>query len=138
MNPLLLPTLIDGVRDVLGRLFPDPTQRAAAELEMRKLEAEGTFDERARQALAIAQLEVNKAEASTDIFRGGWRPFVGWVCGAALAGQFVLGPILEWGFAAAGHPVPAMPRLDGVLWELLFGMLGLGTLRTVEKIKGKA
>lgn len=139
MSPLAIGFLGDAVRSVLERVFPDPAQRDAAMLELRKLEAEGTFDQRAAQALALAQINVNNSEASSsDVFRGGWRPFIGWVCGSALALQFVAGPIVAWGAAAAGHPLPPMPSLDGVLWELLFGMLGLGTLRTVEKVKGKA
>ena len=57
----------------------------------------------------------------------------------ALAYQFVLRPLLAFGFMAAGRPLPGeMPGLDSTLWELLFGMLGLGTLRTAEKFKGVA
>jgi hypothetical protein len=137
--PAIIGMVLEGARTVLDRVLPDPAARAAAELELRKLEAEGSFDERARQALAIAQISVNQAEAaSPSIFVGGWRPMVGWVCAAALAGQYVVSPLASWLAAIAGHPFPPPPTLDGVLWELLAAMLGLGTLRTVEKVKGKA
>ena len=126
---LALPVLIEGVGRVLDRLYPDPDKRAAAELELVKLQRSGE----------LAQLEVNRAEASSpSMFVAGWRPFVGWVCGAALAGQFVVSPVALWVSQIVGHPFPPPPTLDAVLWELLFGMLGMGTLRTVEKLKGRA
>lgn len=134
----LVPVLIDTARAVLDRVLPDPAERARAELELLKAQAEGTFEQKAAQALALGQIDTNKAEASADVFRGGWRPFVGWVCGLAFAQQYVVWPTAAWIAAAVGHPLPPMPTLDGVLWELLFGLLGLGTLRSVEKIKGRA
>jgi hypothetical protein len=127
--PAVIGVIAEGVRSVLDRILPDPAARAAAELELLRLQ----------QAGGLAQLEVNKAEAgSSHLFVAGWRPMVGWVCAAALAGQFVVTPVAVWASAIAGHPFPPPPSLDGVLWELLFGMLGLGALRTVEKVKGKA
>lgn len=139
MSPAALGLIGEGVRALLDRLFPDPAERARAELELRKLEAEGSFAERASHALTLAQIDVNRAEArSRHWFAAGWRPGAGWACVAALWVQFVLAPLAEWGAALAGHQVPALPKLDAVLWELLFGMLGLGALRSMEKIKGKA
>lgn len=121
------------VDTVIDRLVPDN----AASQKMK--------DEIARElALAgmkgeLAQLEINKVEAASDnVFVAGWRPGIGWVCVAALAYQFVLAPIGLWFSQIIGHPIPAPPRLDDMLWELMFGMLGMGTLRTVEKIKGVA
>ncbi len=138
MNPVLLGVLGDGVRALLDRMFPDPAQRAAAELELKRLEAEGTFGQRAALELAKLQAGTNTVEAGTDRFRGGWRPAIGWTCAAALALQFVVMPVATYAAALAGHHLPPAPSLDGVLWELLFGMLGLGALRTVEKVKGAA
>lgn len=139
MSPLpFLPLIGDAVRTLLDRLLPDPQARAAAELELRRLEREPTYAQAAAQAIALAQIETNKGESAQGTFRGGWRPYIGWTCGAALSLQFVVGPVAQWVAAAAGHPLPPMPSLDGVLWELLFGLLGLGALRTVEKVKGKA
>jgi len=94
--------------------------------------------EQEKQQLAIAvqvvqgQLDINKIEAANpSVWVSGWRPGVGWVCVAALAYQYVVRPLLI-GFGVADH----MPALDDSLWELLFGMLGLGGLRTFEKVKG--
>ena len=85
--------------------------------------------------LAIAQTEVNKVEASTDTFRGGWRPFIGWICGLGLGIQFIISPLFTWVSLLLGYNV-IFPILDSeVLMTLLFGMLGLGTLRTTEKLK---
>jgi hypothetical protein len=91
----------------------------------------------ADRAAMQAQADVNKVEAaSSSLFVAGWRPFIGWVCGSGLAYQFVLCPLLSWGAALAKHPV-ACPSLDmGTLLTLLLGMLGLGGMRTVEKING--
>lgn len=84
-----------------------------------------------------AQLEVNKAEAaSASVFVSGWRPFIGWTCAVALAFEFIVSPLAQWIGFVAGHPIPKPPTLSAHLWELLFGMLGLGALRSLEKIKG--
>ena len=84
----------------------------------------------------LAQLEVNKAEAShKSIFVAGWRPFVGWVCGVALAYHFILAPLIQFGFALAGFE-QSLPEFDfSQLSTVLMGMLGLGGLRTFEKMK---
>ncbi|MDB5686374.1 MAG: hypothetical protein JWR77_963 [Rhizorhabdus sp.] len=71
-------------------------------------------------------------------FATGWRPFAGWMCAAGLGFQFVIAPLLGWGGAMAGHP-EAMPALDlSSLLTMLSAMLGLGGLRTVEKLGGVA
>lgn len=89
--------------------------------------------------LLTAQIEVNKVEAASgSFFTGGWRPAAGWVCSAALFYQFVLSPIGVWVAEIAGHPIPPPPSLDHMLWELLFGMLGIGTLRSIDKRLGTA
>ncbi len=86
-----------------------------------------------------AQNVVNAKEAeSGNIFVSGWRPFVGWICGSGLAIQFVIGPFATWISALFGHKID-FPQLDmGTLLTLLGGMLGLGTLRTYEKLNGVA
>jgi hypothetical protein len=85
------------------------------------------------------QLEINKAEAgNASIWVSGWRPAVGWVCAGALFSQYILRPWVQWAAIISGHPIPELPGIDDHLWELLGGMLGLGGLRTVEKIKGVA
>jgi hypothetical protein len=118
---------------VLDRILPDPTQQAAAKLELLKLQQNGEL------AQITGQMEINKVEAaSSSIFVSGWRPSIGWICGAGFAVQFVIGPLAEWGAALAGHPVK-FPQMDtGTMMPLLLGMLGLGGLRTAEKLQDKA
>lgn len=86
------------------------------------------------------QLKINEVEArSPNIFVSGWRPFVGWVCGAGLAYTFLFYPLILWAWTFSGIEGEAPPNLDtGVLQTILMGMLGLGGMRTVEKLQGKA
>ena len=86
----------------------------------------------------LAQLEVNKAEAASgSIFKGGWRPFIGWVCGVAFAYHFILQPILIFILATFSVSLPNLPEFDmSTLLPILGGMLGIGGLRTYEKQKG--
>lgn len=83
------------------------------------------------------QLAVNKQEAAnTNWLVAGWRPAVGWVCAAGVGVQFVFGPLATWVSGLLGHPV-VVPSLDlSTLLTLLGGMLGIGGLRTVEKLNG--
>ena len=118
---------------VLDRILPDPAQQAAAKLELLKLQQNGEL------AQISGQMDINKIEAaSSSVFVSGWRPSIGWVYGAGFAVQFVIGPLAEWGAALAGHPVK-FPQMDtGTMMPLLLGMLGLGGLRTAEKLADKA
>ena len=87
--------------------------------------------------LAQMQADINKQEAaSTSTFVAGWRPFIGWVCGSGLAMQFIVGPLTTW-IAAMFHRQVVFPTLDmSTLLTLLLGMLGLGAMRTAEKLNG--
>jgi hypothetical protein len=125
--------LLDIGGKVIDRIWPDPTAAAVAKLELFKLQQSGELSQIA------AQLKVNEVEAaSPNPFVSGWRPFIGWICGVAFAVQFVAGPLLEWASALAGHPIK-FPAMDlGTMMPLLLGMLGLGGLRTAEKINGVA
>lgn len=115
---------------LIERLIPDKAEREKAQAELVKMQLSGELSQLA------GQLEVNKAEAAhQSVFVAGWRPFIGWVCGVALAYQFVLRPIITWAAPSLGYTVAEMPGLDNNLWELMFGMLGLGGLRSYEKIK---
>lgn len=112
---------------VLDRVIPDKAQAAAAQLELLK----------ALQEADTSQNEVNAEEAkSSSIFVAGWRPAIGWVCALALAYQYLLVPLGTWGLDLAHIVVPTPPTLSDDLWQLMFGMLGMGGLRTFEKIKG--
>lgn len=118
---------------VIDRLWPDPSQAAAAKLELIKLQQSGEL------AQITGQLKINEVEAaSASVFVAGWRPFIGWVCGAAFAYKFVLAPAVAFAMTAAGHPI-SLPVLDFTeMSTVLLGMLGIGGLRTLEKIKGVA
>lgn len=114
---------------VLDKFVPDPEARAKAEADLRN----------ALQSWDKAQSDVNAVEAANaSVFVSGWRPFLGWCCGAALAYQYLISPLIMWVALSAGANLASPPRLDDSLWELMFGMLGLGGLRTLEKIKGVA
>lgn len=135
MNVLEL--LIGPVTKLLDRVLPDPQAKAAAQLELLKMQQAGDFrDLDAQLQRDLGQLEVNKAEASSgNAFASSWRPLCGYVCVLGLAYQFVAQPLLAWGSGVHGWPLP--PDLDlGDLITLLGGMLGLGTLRTAERMKG--
>jgi len=125
--------LLDVGSKVIDRVWPDPAQAASAKLELMKLQQSGEL------AQIAGQMDINKVEAANpSVFVSGWRPGIGWVCGAGFAVQFVVGPLAEWGSALYGHPVK-FPQMDtGTMMPLLLGMLGLGGMRTAEKIQGVA
>jgi hypothetical protein len=132
MNPLLLSPLLELGSNIINRLFPAPAQKAAAELELLKLTQDGDLQK------ILAQLAINAKEAeSSSIFVAGWRPFVGWICGTGLLYATILHNLLEWLSAAKGWPMPPAVDTD-VLLYVLGALLGIGTLRTVDKIKGVA
>jgi hypothetical protein len=87
--------------------------------------------------LAQMQADVNKVEASNaSLFVAGWRPFVGWICGLGLGTQFIVRPLFTWIAALCGKPIE-FPSLDlGTLLTLLLGMLGLGAMRSFDKVNG--
>lgn len=120
----------NGISGIIDKLFPDKTQaeKDLAALQIAQLQAE--------QQDKQMQADVNKEEAAnSSIFVAGWRPFIGWICGIGF-GVNVLAPLLTWATALAGHQV-VFPEMDmSVLSTLLFGMLGLGGMRTAEKLKG--
>ena len=135
----MLQMLLPVIAGVLDKIIPDPAAAAQAKLAAMELAQKGelaALDADVR--LAIAQTEVNKAEAQTDLFRGGWRPACGWICAAGLGYEFLLRPLLPWIAGLTGAHVAPLPNIDSdALMVLLTGMLGLGGLRTFERVKGK-
>lgn len=139
MNPLLLSGLFDVAGKVLDRIFPDPTQKAAAQLELFKLQQSGELQKLASEtSLALAQLEINKEEAkSTNWWVAGARPAIMWVCGFAMAYVSVIEPIARFVAKVWFGYDGEFPVIDTDLTlQVLFGILGLGIYRTAEKIKG--
>lgn len=144
MNPLLIAPILEIGKDLIDRIFPDKVaqenQRAAAQLELLRL----TQSERMAQ-LAMehsqtqAQTDINKIEASSDnMFVAGWRPFIGWVGGLALATQYLIVPLIAFGMQVAGKPIE-LPKVDfSEMMAVLFAILGLGAYRTIEKIRKPA
>lgn len=130
------------ILSILNKVIPDKAAAAAATAQLQQLATQGAIDEELKQLAAVtsAQSDINKVEAgSTSLFVAGWRPAVGWVCAAALTFQYLVRPLLMSGLSIAHYtPMPTLPGLDDNLWQLLFGLLGMGTLRTVEKFKGVA
>lgn len=126
---------------LLERLLPDPGARAAAQLELAKLAASGELAQLdAWKAINVAQAGTNTAEAAAGPFRGGWRPFIGWICGAGLCYSWLVRPLAPWALRVAGvDGVPDLPALDTAeLFTLVTGMLGLAGLRTYDKKAGNA
>ena len=133
MIPAILTALVPALGTLVDRLIPD---RAAA--ERAKADMEAALVKAANDA-ALAQVEVNKIEAGHgSVFVAGWRPAIGWVCAAALAWAFIVAPIASWGMAVFGlrETLPAIGTDN--LFELVLAMLGLGGLRTFEKLRGVA
>jgi hypothetical protein len=129
----LLPSLLPMLGEVLDRVIPDKAEAAKARLEM-----EGKLLE-AATAQATQQTDINKIEAAhSSLFVSGWRPFIGWVCGAGLAWAFVVAPFASWLLVALEiKQTPPQLQIDYLL-EMVVALLGLGGLRTFEKLKGVA
>ncbi len=129
---ILADSIVTLVNSIVTRIWPDKTEQQKNELAVQLQEAIMQSD------LAKSQMEINKVEAgSASIFVSGWRPFIGWVCGTAFAWTFVGEPILVFLLVSSGHPIPHMPQLDSSqLMTVLFGLLGLGGMRTYERVKG--
>lgn len=126
----LIASLLPILGTVIDKVIPDKDAADKAKLEMQAkiIDAANTG--------ALAQLEVNKAEAAHDsVFVAGWRPAIGWVCAAALAYSYMIVPLVGFTLTLFGQPVPKWPVLDNNLWELMFGMLGMGALRSFDKMK---
>lgn len=136
-----LSAILDFGGKILERVIPDPTARAAAQLELAKLNQNGELAKLAAETdLAKGQLAINQEEAkSASLLVSGWRPAVGWVCGAAFAYAAILEPLARFVSAVGFGYEGAFPAIDTALtMQVLFGILGLGGLRTWEKQKGVA
>jgi hypothetical protein len=119
----LVNALIAPVTGLLDKFIPD------ADVKQKIAHEIATMSERHAQAIALAQIEVNKAEAKGNWFQAGWRPATGWVCVLGFGVNFLISPL------AAGFGVD-IPQADtATMLPVLMGMLGLGGLRTFERVK---
>lgn len=125
----LLTILMPILTQVLGAVLPDPVKRA--EVMTTLLTELGKLDQ--------GQLAINQTEAAhRSLFVAGWRPMIGWACAFGIIYQFIFIPVVSWVVAMLGVNMVPLPGLDDNLWQLTMGMLGMGALRTVEKLKGIA
>jgi hypothetical protein len=116
----------EAAKGIIGMFFPDKTESEKAQLA-------------ASLALIQAQTDTNKEEAKNpSVFVSGWRPFIGWVCGAACAWNWIGLPIAVFVAAYLGKTLNLRPADISEMMPILMGMLGLGGLRTLEKIQGVA
>ena len=139
MNPSLISGLFSAAQSLIERFFPDPAAKAAAQLELLKMQQNGELAQLAAETdLAKLQIQTNIEEAkSTNWWVAGWRPCIGWVCGAGLAYAALIEPLARFAakvwFGYSGE----FPIIDTSLTlQILMGMLGLGIMRSAEKIKG--
>lgn len=127
----MLDPVVNILNTLIDRLVPNKNKAAEFKDKVKEMAVNGEIQS------MISQVEINKTEAaSPSIFVSGWRPFIGWVCGVSLSYQYVLRPILIFFSELFKWNIPVLPGLDENLWQLMVGMLGLGTLRTFEKVKG--
>lgn len=129
MNPLLLGPLFELGGKIIDRMFPDPAKKAEAELELLKLAQSGDLQQ------VLGQLQINAKEAEhPSIFVAGWRPFVGWTSGFGLVYATIGHNVLTWISAIYKWMPPPAVDTDTLLY-VLGAMLGIGGLRTLEKVK---
>ena len=138
MNPLFIGPILEIGKGIINRLFPDPAAAAAAQLELLKMQQNGELAQLAADTdLAKLQIQTNIAEASGNWFTAGWRPCIGWVCGAGLAYAALIEPFARfiakvWFGYTGEFPVIS----TDLTLQILMGMLGLTAARSIEKIKG--
>jgi hypothetical protein len=116
----------DFATNVVNRIWPDKSEQEKQQIAAAVMVVQG-------------QIDTNKEEAkSPSIFVSGWRPFIGWVCGAACAWNWIGLPIALFVAAYLGKTLSLRPADISEMMPILLGMLGLGGLRTVERINGVA
>lgn len=126
MDATGLGAISDLAGTVINKIWPDKSEAEKQQLAAAVMVVQG-------------QLDINKVEASNPaVFVSGWRPFIGWVCGAACAWNWIGLPVTKMGLALWGHPLDLAAADLTEMMPVLLGMLGLGGLRTMEKIKGVA
>ncbi len=128
----MLQALIGPVTGLLDKFIEDKDQKNALAHEI------ATMAEKQSHEAQMAQVLTTREEAKhRSVFVAGWRPFIGWTCGFALAYHFVFAPLIVFGASWYGAEIPEIPTFDmDSLMTVLLGMLGLGGMRSFEKAKG--
>jgi hypothetical protein len=123
---------------VIDKIFPDKDQADKAKLEMFKMQQDGVFKDMEQQfEIAKLQIQTNIEDAKQEGLFPKWRSGLGWVCTGAFAYNYVIMPFIAYAVLIFKPDAPEMPILEmGELTTLLFGMLGLGAMRTIERTKG--
>lgn len=130
--------LFDLGKSAIDKIWPDPIKRAEEVRKLEEMRQKGDLAQLDAQVkLLVGQLEINKQEAQhKSIFVAGWRPFVGWCCGFALAYAAIIEPLMRFVAKMYGYD-GEFPIVDTTItMQVLLGMLGLGVMRTREKEKG--
>jgi hypothetical protein len=128
----LIESVLDIGSKILDRVIPDTNARAQAKEELAKAINDEDFQ------IAIEQIKINAIEAQSEsFFKSGWRPSVGWICSIAFGLHFVLLPLFNYFLMLCGKQPILVPFQMDTLLTVLLGLLGMGTLRTVEKMKIK-
>ena len=119
----LLTNLIGPVTGLLDKFIEDKDQKNALAHEISTMAAKQGHE------LALAQIEVLKADAKGNWFQSSWRPLLGWISGLSLGINYMVSPI------CAGFGI-TIPQADmSVMMPLMFGMLGIGGMRSYDKMK---
>ncbi len=133
--------LVPLIGQVIDKVVPDSTSAAEAKVKLAELAGKGELAELEATAKMLQnQADINKIDAgSQDWFQRRWRSGAGWICVAGFALHFVVFPLTLWVATLMGRVLPPPPAMDAdALMTLLFGLLGLGGLRTWERLRGKA
>jgi hypothetical protein len=129
MNPLILGSVLELGKTLLERFFPDEEERRKAEADFIKSAMDGELKQ------VIAQLEINAREAQhPSVWVAGWRPAFGWFGAVGFLYATIIQPVMVWYGSSKGWPMPPDINAD-LLWVVITGMLGIGGLRTFEKVQ---
>lgn len=142
-----LTAALDIGKSLIGRIWPDPVEQAQELRKLEELHQQGDIAKlNAHVQLLTGQMAINAKEAEhKSIFVAGWRPFIGWVGGLALAYQFIFYPLMLWLWHMVSifveiptgiEPPPVLPADD--LYTIVLGMLGIGAMRSYDKKNGTA
>ena len=123
---------IDLVSKIIDRVIPDRAAADKAKAELLVMQTKGELDQ------LTGQLEINKVEAgSQSVFVAGWRPYIGWICGTALAYAALVEPLLRFISEVLFGYKGAFPVINtDITMQVLLGILGLGAYRTYERVQG--